>query len=357
VCRDVSERQIELQKCCERAKAVSENANAVAQKMKARQDGQREAQEVGLADLQNQLSALDSRILDIDASIKTQADGLKDADREVQNLRTWTDQLKDLKLVQAEQKELGAALQTHARRLEKTEVNILNLESGPLAAKRMMQDSELERLQETLGATVTEVKQLHRWKGDQKIHNELLDSASNRLRTLEGSCAEALVKGQDIDAQVQGLRERQASTEKRVEACGDRVDSLRSAVKAAGELGESLKSQVQLLQGDCLSERDRVARLTTRVDLCCKYFNGLGKGLQDTHRQITSAEGMRAAVLPPKNSGSSAPTSPKANRPGIGGVSLPAKGVGALPTLPKTPRNTRAAGPPTPRRSAPTVVV
>jgi len=79
---------------------------------------------------------------------------------------------------------------------------------------------------------------------------------------------------------------------------------------------------VQGVRAEAAKEREAMAKMASRVDMCCKYFNGLGKGLQDTSRQILSGEG---GMLPAKQGG------PK------------------LPALPSTPRTIRA-GSPSPRR-------
>merc|ERR1712008_368050 len=59
------------------------------------------------------------------------------------------------------------------------------------------------------------------------------------------------------------------------------------------------------------AEREVVAKIRSRLDLCCQYFNGLGKGLADTSKQMASGEG---GLLPSKSNGSMLPAIPKAGR-------------------------------------------
>merc|ERR1712232_530065 len=79
---------------------------------------------------------------------------------------------------------------------------------------------------------------------------------------------------------------------------------------------------MQGIKGEVGIEQESLKKLAARVDQCYKYFNGFGKGLQETHRQILNTE---SSMLPPK----------------LGGAMLP-----TLPTAPKTPRGSL----PTPRR-------
>ncbi|CAE8650970.1 unnamed protein product, partial [Polarella glacialis] len=76
------------------------------------------------------------------------------------------------------------------------------------------------------------------------------------------------------------------------------------------------------------ADKEVLAKMGSRLEMCHKYFSGLGKGLADAHRQVVSGEG---GMLPPK----------------LGDASM-------LPTLlpmPKVPRTPRTPG--TPRGSMP----
>merc|ERR1712032_1024100 len=53
---------------------------------------------------------------------------------------------------------------------------------------------------------------------------------------------------------------------------------------------EAADAGIQGLSRDFCSEREVVAKIRSRLDLCCQYFNGLGKGLADTSKQVASGE-------------------------------------------------------------------
>lgn len=70
------------------------------------------------------------------------------------------------------------------------------------------------------------------------------------------------------------------------------------------------------------STRESLTKMSARLDLCNKYFSGLGKGLKDAHNQIVGCEGV-----------------------------LPKMGEHGLPPLmPRTPRTPRQNSLPSPRR-------
>merc|ERR1719327_497154 len=109
-----------------------------------------------------------------------------------------------------------------------------------------------------------------------------------------------------------------------METHGVEIAALRSNLVEVRQNVECNSASFQGFQNEFNSERDARNKLGARVDQCYKYFNGLGKGLQDTQRQILSAE---KGMLPPK----------------LGGGTI-------LPTLPATPRTPRSSLP-TPRKA------
>merc|ERR1719327_1224132 len=109
-----------------------------------------------------------------------------------------------------------------------------------------------------------------------------------------------------------------------METHGVEIAALRSNLVEVTQNVECNSASFQGFQNEFNSERDARTKLGARVDQCYKYFNGLGKGLQETQRQILNSEG---STLPPKIGG---------------GAMLP-----TLPTMPKTPRGSL----PTPRKA------
>jgi len=221
-------------------------------------------------------------------------------------------------------------LETHTCRMEKMETDIANISSESVS-QRQLQSCELSQLEQTVSKQIADTV---RWIETQRAHVELLSSAGQRLQNLENGQSEFRAFTDNAEMQLSGLAAWQQDTAKDIEVHSIAIEAAQADLSKAAKGVDSAVEGLQGLKVELSAERDSLAKLGTRVDQCYKYFNGFGKGLQETSRQILSAD---SGMLPPKVGGGCAamlplpalPTAPKAQK---------------VPTLPTAPRSSTPKG-------------
>merc|ERR1712080_744551 len=116
----------------------------------------------------------------------------------------------------------------------------------------------------------------------------------------------------DAEVQIHNLASWQRDAAKDIEVHGIALEAARTDLSKANESIESAADSLEGLKIELNAERDSLTKVASRVDQCYKYFNGLGKGLQETHRQILNTDGGMTLPLP---SLPTAPRTPKARLP------------------------------------------
>merc|ERR1712032_649618 len=89
------------------------------------------------------------------------------------------------------------------------------------------------------------------------------------------------------------------------------LDSVRSDLVHTPEGIESASAGLRSLRSERCDDHELLEKLGSRLELCHKYFSGLGKGLQDTRRQIVNGD---TGMLPSKMGGALLPAIPQSPR-------------------------------------------
>jgi len=319
VCKELNEKQAELQKTCQQAKVLSERANSAVSKLSSLKDAAQAADATSFAGLEERTAGLQAELEELRQEVTQQARSFTSVGREVQHLKTWTESLTEIQQLQALQEKTEAAVRAQADRLESTAADVLELRTRP-DSKAEVHRLELQSLEKRLTHSLSEVM---KWRDGQKAHNDLLSSASQRLKDLEGEQHRLLADSGLAKQELQSLASWQRGAADELLSQRNMLDDACGGISQAQAGLEELRSGVEGLQGDQVATCESLSKLGSRLDLCHKYFSGLGKGLQDAQKQIAGSEG---GLLLPK----------------MGAEALPA----LLPRAPKTPRKSL----PSPRR-------
>mmetsp|Transcript_5870 Transcript_5870/g.10458 ORF Transcript_5870/g.10458 Transcript_5870/m.10458 type:complete len:507 (-) Transcript_5870:33-1553(-) len=319
VCKELNEKQAELQKTCQQAKSLSERANNAVCKLSSLQESTQATDATSFESLESRTAELRGELDQLRQDVEKQAKGYMSVDREVQHLKTWTESLTDVQQLQALQTKTEAAVRAQAERLESTAAEVLELRSRP-DSKAELYRAELLSLEKRLTHSLSEAT---KWRDGQKAHNDLLSSAGQRLQDLESEQSRLQAESGLAKQELQSLATWQTGAADELLSQRNMLDDARSGVSEAQVCLDELRCSVEGLQGEHGTTRETLSKLSSRLDLCHKYFSGLGKGLQDAQKQIAGSEG---GLLPPK----------------MGAEALPA----LLPRAPKTPRKSL----PSPRR-------
>jgi len=316
VCKEVNERSVEMLKSCQQAKKLGESAHFAIKELSVLSEKHWLEDGESLRDLKELSGAMQSRLAEVDDLLHSHAESSKVASREVQHLRTWTDQLKDVHSLQAKQADVQVVLAEQTRRLDQAEKHITEIHAGPLRDK-LLEDIDVGNLRESFEAVAAEVKQLLRWKDSQKTQSDILSSASHRLGELDSGHQALESQIEVVNNQLRELTVWHHGVNPQLAAQDSSLQQVHRTIADVQTRMESTSSCLKGVRSELDGEHEHVAKLSLRIDTCCKYFNGLGKGLQDTHRQIVSGEG---------------------------GM-LPSGKVPMLPALPRTPRALKSASP------------
>mmetsp|Transcript_35736 Transcript_35736/g.100494 ORF Transcript_35736/g.100494 Transcript_35736/m.100494 type:complete len:516 (-) Transcript_35736:53-1600(-) len=311
VCKSLNERQGEMQKTCQQAKALAESASAACKTLAGSVE-QQNAQDLGsFAALRDRTSELEARLQDVDQALQLQGGGLAAADKELQHLKTWTEQVRDLEHIHAQQLDMSSSLKDQACRLDRAEVSILHVQSD-LALEKEQQNAEFCSLEERITKNISDIV---KWKDTLKGQCDILCTASERLDELESGQSGLLVRTDTADRELQSLASWRQKAAQSVDAHASLLERARADLLVAKERIDGNSTHIQSLRSDVGSDQEMLAKLSTRVETVSRCFNGLGKGLQDTHRQIVNGEN---GLLPPKAGGSLLPAIPMPRTPRAG---------------------------------------
>lgn len=330
VCKELNEKQSEMQKLCQEAKKLGEVANAAVKRLADGCEQRGHGDAVSLEDLRRQTASLEERLCTVDQFLQKQGNTLEEVDREVQHLRTWTPKVACVEELHQKQADVAACIEGQALRLGRVESSLAEFQIE-CCDERTKQASELDDLEQRIVKNLAEITH---WKDTQKAQVDVITSAGRRLDELEGAQGTLQARTKALEESTSLLAPWQQGVAKALEVHDVTLKDVTANLAHTHKQIEGASAGLCSLRSEIGVDRDQLQKIGARLDLCCSYFNGLGKGLQDTHRQICSGE---SGLLPPKQ------LPPK--QPG---------GVAALPALPRTPRSssTMCAAAERPRTSA-----
>jgi len=322
VCKELSEKQAEMAKSLQQAITLGQSTNVSLKKFTTSVDHRRSEETEGLGSLGSRLTDLEARAADWDQDLKKQAGDLKANDRELLHLKTWADQLTDVKKLTSQQSETTSSLKEQLRRVAKAEDDVVELRHH-MVSEKQVQISDMCKIDEKLTKTAADIGRL---KENQRIHTEMIGTAGQRLDASDNDGRKLRERVETAEHATQGFAAWRNDVKKTLEDHESTLHATSSDMRRAHECIEDSKGSFNRLKAEIGSERESLMKLSSRVDMCCKFFNGFGKGLQDAHRQVVAGE---SGMLPPKMS--------LANS--------------ALPMIPQTPKTPRGGRQPSPRRA------
>lgn len=340
-CSDLNEKMAKTLKACEQAKALGEKANLAIEKLTSSQDLQAQVDEDSLSSLRFFAVGLENKLNDLDGIVKKHTDCIKPLDNDVQHLMTRMEQLAEVRQLSEQQSEAALAIAAQAKRLDKAEGDLLQMKDD-MISERELQSADRRNLEERIDKAIP--NDLAQRRDNQRDQLGLLMSAVQRLDDLESDRETLAGRADTAEQEIRGLSSWQRGAARELQNHQAALDATRVELQRAQGGVEAAGAGVLSLRGELGTEREQLAKLGSRLDQCYKYFSGLGKGLQDTRRQIVSGD---SGLLPPlPNPGPlpalPAPAAPTASAPR---ASTPR----SVPQAPATPRVCQ----PSPRRVRP----
>merc|ERR1712039_230818 len=171
-----------------------------------------------------------------------------------------------------------------------------------LDEKAEKNSSDMQRLKETL-----------------QSHGDQIQSATLRATSMENDNRKFGKRLDAFDRETQSLNLWQQGATEKFEAHAADLERMQSELQQAHKGLDSTNANLDGTKTELASAQEVLTKVSSRLDLLHKYFHGLGKGLQETHRHVAA---------------------------GDSGMLAPKVGLGtALPMIPGTPRGTTVASP------------
>lgn len=126
--------------------------------------------------------------------------------------------------------------------------------------------------------------------------NEIL-STKSRTDELELKEATLSKRANDVDDSVSQLVAFQRSSARQLDLHTLELERAQVDRHQMGKKIEGVAESVHSVSTDLGATNDGVARISSRLDLAHEYFDGLNKGLQETHKQVLTGQ---SGMLPPK---------------------------------------------------------
>jgi len=304
VCKELNEKQAEMHKTCQQAKALSESTSAALKEIMSANGQKLEEDFHSLAGLSERVAELEAGLQGVDEHVQGHTEAFKATEREIAHLRTWSGQLAELRELQRQQAEGLAPLAGQSARLEKLEADFAQVLENAVG-ERELQNGEIGALEQRVQKNIADIV---RWRDEQKAQCDIISTAGKRLQDLETGQGHLAGRAEACEEELQGIAAWRQSAARALDSHGCALDVLRADLSKAQDKVNGASTGLQGLRSELTSDREVLSKLNSRIEMCCTYFNGLGKGLQDTHRQIVSGE---SGLLPPKPSGTVLPAIPR----------------------------------------------
>merc|ERR1712039_272757 len=166
-----------------------------------------------------------------------------------------------------------------------------------LDEKAEKNSSDMQRLKETL-----------------QSHGDQIQSATLRATSMENDNRKFGKRLDAFDRETQSLNLWQQGATEKFEAHAADLERMQSELQQAHKGLDGTNANLDGTKSELVAAQEVLTKVSSRLDLLHKYFHGLGKGLQETHRHVAAGEG---------------------------GMLAPKDGFGmALPVIPCTPRGT-----------------
>jgi chromosome segregation ATPase len=308
LCKELNDRQYDTQKDFQAAKISSDTLARSLDSLMNDYTQKREDDAARFAALGSQVDVHDAKLADAKASLKQHAESLSSRSAEIESLRESMSQLVHPEQLQTHLKDLRCALGDLNHRVQQSEDSIAEIIFDSASDKRSLENL-VSKVQEKVDKSMSDIVHLEE---NERLHRVSMQAFDVRANKCEAGVVRLCERADNIEKEMERLTDwRKSTAETLIEnACA--LDQTRSSLQQAkGDLIVS-NSQISCLKRDVSAAHETLSCMSARLETCYKYFHGLGRGLQDTHRQVLAGEG---GMLAPKSEfGTPLPVLPKTPR-------------------------------------------
>lgn len=343
VCKELSARQAETQKACQQARSLADTAGSGVKKLEAAVEKLRAEDAASSSELRERATSLEAWRLENGKALELHGSGIRTLEEQVQSLQTWEGQVDSIKHLHAKQAEAVSSFASQVQRLDRVEQDVSSLRGNTTSDQHAL-SKEVHRLEEKISSTGSD---LNRWRDVQRAHAEFISTANNRIGELEGFQQSLASRAEHTEGELRSLGSWRAEASPVLQTQSTAIEAVRGEALVAQHGVQQADEALRALRAEVGAEREVLSKQAARLDTCYKYFHGLSKGLQDTHRQlvgdVAGALGSSLPLSAPPKGIADAHRVPVAV--GSEGGALPPKIGGGSSVLPAIPRDVQPRAP------------
>jgi len=244
--------------------------------------------------LSEHINSLEAMLGDTNRNLQKQADSVRSVDSEVQRLKTACAQFSELQHLKLGQTDLAGLLASQNDRTTKLEQDLGSYRrlNGTEMDKLASRTQDLEALLDSTTANFTTLK------STVDSHDERLGQSEGRLGAAEGAHKKLSDQVVAAERQLRTLNSLLEGALSKLDVHSTELERISSGLNQNQKSLDATRGQVEHMRTELRGTMEAITKLSSRMDLCHNYFQGLSKGFQDTHRQVAKGE---SGMLQPKS--------------------------------------------------------
>jgi len=230
---------------------------------------------------------LQSEYADVDRRVKKLTDGLTAANSDMQHMRAGLEHTDtNLHTLRQQQSEMSANLKDLSSHLNQVDSGLTGVKKDLAEEAKHIQES-LRKLDSRITDNTSDIV------GIDKGHKRHADQLQELDRRATNSEHRQLKFGEWADTaqrDITGLHTFQKHATHKLETHAMQQDVIQTRLQMASKGLEATNAHLNTVKGDLANTSETLAKQGGRVDLAHKYFSGISKGFQDTHRSLAAGE-------------------------------------------------------------------
>lgn len=295
----LNDRHLEVVKSVQETKQTDENTRQALKRFTSIFDKQRKEDGRAMATADDRIKNLEESVSDAQHKVELCAKTVKPMKKEVDRLKGSLDEV-----IGASRAANGGQPANLEQRLRKVEDVMINLNRLPSSDARGPTNTEGQQ-QALRDAISKNASDLARHGANFDNLAQIISSNTNRVQHNEGVLSEMGTRQEKLKEQVENndkevrslAQSIQRDATNRIEAQALELAKTNTSLMQERQRVDTNTSTLFNLQTELGSTNGQLNKVGQSIDLAHEYFNGLSKGLQDTHKRVLAGQD---GMLPPK---------------------------------------------------------
>jgi len=297
-------KQLETSKAHDETKQQADNNSHALRKLMKSYEQQKKEDLDSFHRLQETTRLLESKCGDLDRREQKLNDGLTAAHTDIQHLNAGLEHTNaNVHSLRMQHADMSATLKDVSEHVKHVDTH-LNAAKRDLTEEAKRSAESIKRLDIRMADNTTDVRAL---EGGHKRHADQLQELDRRHAHSESRQLQFGEWAESAQRDITGLHTFQKHSTAKLEAHAVQQEMIQARLQMTNKGLEATNAHLSNVKGDLANTSETLAKQGGRVELAHKYFAGISKGFQDTHRSILGGD---HGLLPPKTPDHRSPTAP-----------------------------------------------